>query len=805
MYGRHPVPHVPPAPTGPPPGSVHHALHAIISARREGRPAPPTIYGRLEYDLSASIGPVPVSFGLEPQNNIPANRPARPPVQWTAPPPSRTGTPASQASASGDPSGRRSADPTGRQNAISPPLQGVAGVPPHAQPIARANFTPSVPMARPRSRSFSGFTSGSQEDRMQALANGSREEGATPAGSVKPLQISTKRSKSAMAATTVAANVPAPQRATVSHTSSVVRGAHAPSPLSLAQNNVVAAPPPVRSPPPRASTNPLPSTSPPPHAADSLAPGPSTQMARALSLDHAAASVALNANGIGRGSPAPQTQSPLSVLQESIAMRSSPPSSPRSPGMFPKASPVLRHSRSAVLSTGSRASEGLSSPRSGTASLSRPSVDTQRSDSTPPIVTSPAESATESGSVLGLKITKRNRPQMPPLRLVTSKDSSSHDPRSPTLSVNTMNTSTSDYLGDQETVQVQDMDFELVKPNIPASPFAGSVESLPIPSPIRADGFLRADSPAMSSASGSSLRHPGEWSPNDLRSPKENSEKIRKLVLEGVPASVRYQVWATLTDSKGKRMEGLYQRLAQREKVPAFADIERDIQQCFIEHPQLQDGSLAKLLQAYLTMVPDVHYSKGLALIAGQLLLQSPEEDAFWTFISLMDGHLRPYFSNTVQLEVDASLFAKALEANDAASAKKVFGDMAISPATVCRPFMAVYADTLPPDYLLRVWDVFLFEGVTFLFRAGLAIFACCRRSILQSTSPDGVLDALAHPPIPALPPTPEAFIDLAFSVKLKDEDVRKQRNKLEAQIKRRTQPRASPLATTPTISLPKS
>ncbi|CDO78290.1 hypothetical protein BN946_scf184674.g12 [Trametes cinnabarina] len=831
MYGRQPVPHLPSVPTGPPPGSVQYALQCIVSARREGRPAPPTIYGRLEYDLAASIGPVPVSFGLEPQNNVPANRPARPPVQWTAPPPSRTGTPASQASTSVDLSGRRSADPAGRKNAMLPPLQGAAGL--LTQPIARANFTPSVHTARPRSRSFSGFASGTQEDRMQALARGSREEGSTPVESVKPLQIMTKRSKSAMATTTEAAHVPAPQRATVSHSSSVVRGAHAPSPLSLAQNNIVAVPPPVRSPPPRASTNPLPSTSSSPHVADSLAPGAGAQMARALSLDHAAATVALNANGIGRGSPAPQTQSPLSVLQESIALSSSPPPSPRSPGMFPKASPVLRHSRSAILSTSSRASEGLSSPRSGTASWSRPSVDTQRSDSTPPVVTSPTDGASETGSVLGLKITKRNRPHMPPLRLVTSKDSVSQNPRSPTLSVNTMITSTSDHLGEQETVQVQDMDFELVKPSIPASPFAGSVDSLPIPSPIRADGFLRADSPAMSSASGSSHRTPGDLSPSGLRSPKESNEveahrqreqrwitalssvpasqarkskKIRKLVLEGVPASVRYQVWATLTDSKGKRMEGLYQRLAQREKVPAFFDIERDIKLCFSEHPQLQDGSLAKLLQAYLCMVPDVQYSRGLALIVGQLLLQSPEEDAFWTFISLMDNHLRPYFSNTVQLEVDASLFAKALEANDAASAKKVFGDMAISPATVCRPwFMAVYADTLPSDYLLRVWDVFLFEGVTFLFRAGLAIFACSRRSVLQSTSSGSVLDALAHPPIHTLPPTPEAFIDLAFTVKLKDDDVRKQRNKLEAQVKRRTQPRASPLATTPTISLPKS
>ncbi len=117
-------------------------------------------------------------------------------------------------------------------------------------------------------------------------------------------------------------------------------------------------------------------------------------------------------------------------------------------------------------------------------------------------------------------------------------------------------------------------------------------------------------------------------------------------------------------------------------------------------------------------------------MIAGQLLLQSPEEDAFWTFVSLMDTHLRPYFSNnSVQLEVDASLFARALESNDAASAKKVFGDMGIAPVAICKAwlgflpsvrmptsdlscrFTTVFADALPSEYLVRLWDIFLFEG----------------------------------------------------------------------------------------------
>jgi len=78
----------------------------------------------------------------------------------------------------------------------------------------------------------------------------------------------------------------------------------------------------------------------------------------------------------------------------------------------------------------------------------------------------------------------------------------------------------------------------------------------------------------------------------------------------------------------------------------------------------------------------------GLAFIAGQLLLQSPEEDAFWIFISLMDSHLRPYFSsNAIQLNIDVSLFAKAMETIDPTIAKKLFADMAIPPICICRPW----------------------------------------------------------------------------------------------------------------------
>lgn len=88
-----------------------------------------------------------------------------------------------------------------------------------------------------------------------------------------------------------------------------------------------------------------------------------------------------------------------------------------------------------------------------------------------------------------------------------------------------------------------------------------------------------------------------------------------------------------------------------------------------------------------LIVIQVFNYCAGLTLISGHLLLLAPEEDAFWTFVSIMDTYLRPYFSGTTQMEVDAALFAKALEANDSQVARKVLVDMSMPPGRICYPW----------------------------------------------------------------------------------------------------------------------
>ena len=58
----------------------------------------------------------------------------------------------------------------------------------------------------------------------------------------------------------------------------------------------------------------------------------------------------------------------------------------------------------------------------------------------------------------------------------------------------------------------------------------------------------------------------------------------------------------------------------------------------------------------------------------------------------MMDSYLRPYFSSSVvQVDFDATLFARALGTADPPLAKRIFVDMSILPSTICRQWCVAF------------------------------------------------------------------------------------------------------------------
>lgn len=111
----------------------------------------------------------------------------------------------------------------------------------------------------------------------------------------------------------------------------------------------------------------------------------------------------------------------------------------------------------------------------------------------------------------------------------------------------------------------------------------------------------------------------------------------------------------------------------------------------------------------------------------------------------------------------------------------------------------------------LCVLDVFEIEvdsvGIPYLYRVGLVVVNCIRHLLLQANTEEAALAHLVRPP-PACLPSANELLVLAANVKLKDDDVRKQRIKMEQQLKRATQARPPNGVTsvqTTAISLPKT
>lgn len=92
---------------------------------------------------------------------------------------------------------------------------------------------------------------------------------------------------------------------------------------------------------------------------------------------------------------------------------------------------------------------------------------------------------------------------------------------------------------------------------------------------------------------------------------------------------------------------------------------------------------------------------------------------------------------------------------------------------------MTLFTTTLPWASVLRVWDMFYFEGVNLFYRIGLAIMECSQDYILKECPTSSkILEFLLHIPHEFL--TPDLLLEAAFKIKVKNR-VRKLTKKIEA------------------------
>ncbi|XP_068302707.1 uncharacterized protein [Pyrus communis] len=264
-----------------------------------------------------------------------------------------------------------------------------------------------------------------------------------------------------------------------------------------------------------------------------------------------------------------------------------------------------------------------------------------------------------------------------------------------------------------------------------------------------------------------------DWKHYIRRKPHVVKRRIRK----GIPDCLRGLVWQLISGSRDLLLmnPGVYEQLVIYETSASELDIIRDISRTFPSHVFFQQRhgpgqrSLYNVLKAYSVFDREVGYVQGMGFLAGLLLLYMSEEDAFWLLVALLKGAVHAPMEGLYQVGlplVQQYLFQfDQLVKEHLPKLGEHFTQEMINPSMYASQwFITVFSYSFPFHLALRIWDVFLYEGVRIVFKVGLALLKYCHDDLIKLPF-EKLIHALRNFPDNAM--NPDTLLPLAYSIKV--------------------------------------
>ncbi|XP_020086739.1 EVI5-like protein [Ananas comosus] len=143
------------------------------------------------------------------------------------------------------------------------------------------------------------------------------------------------------------------------------------------------------------------------------------------------------------------------------------------------------------------------------------------------------------------------------------------------------------------------------------------------------------------------------------------------------------------------------------------------------------------VLKAYSVYDRDVGYVQGMGFLAGLLLLYMSEEDAFWLVVALLKGAVHAPMERLYRVGlplVQQYLFQFEQLVNEyMPKLGQHFSEEKINPSMhASQWFITVFSYSFLFPLVLRIWDVFLYEGMKVVFQVGLALLRFCHDDLVS-------------------------------------------------------------------------
>ncbi|KAI9360817.1 rab-GTPase-TBC domain-containing protein [Zopfochytrium polystomum] len=204
---------------------------------------------------------------------------------------------------------------------------------------------------------------------------------------------------------------------------------------------------------------------------------------------------------------------------------------------------------------------------------------------------------------------------------------------------------------------------------------------------------------------------------------------LTKKLQQGIPDAIRGMVWQLMSNGKSLELEATYRTLLTRTSSHE-KQIQRDLARTFPKHEHFAEvggsgqESLFNVIKGYSLYDPEVGYCQGLAFIAGPLLLNMPDEEAFCVLVQLMKAYnFRELFTKSMSgLHLRLYQFDRLLEEMLPVIAKHLEGQDIKSTMYASQWFMTLFAYRFPLELVFRIMDIVFAEGIEAIFRFSFAL-----------------------------------------------------------------------------------
>jgi len=228
--------------------------------------------------------------------------------------------------------------------------------------------------------------------------------------------------------------------------------------------------------------------------------------------------------------------------------------------------------------------------------------------------------------------------------------------------------------------------------------------------------------------------------------------KLKTRIRKGIPGEFRSEVWVHITGARKIRLKHpkIYsQYVANLEPGPYEQQIWKDIKRSYRGHDVYKNvdspaqQKLYRVLTIYSKHHDEVGYNQGISFVAAMLLIYLDEEDAFWTLHVLTASSKFAMGGVWAENMPQISLRFYQMEClcrRHCPLLGKTLDELAITADMyqATQWFVTVFLATdLPFGVILRIWDIYLHEGLKFIFRIGLILLEGIQRKLHGTKNPE--------------------------------------------------------------------